>query len=161
MTNANCANDCPVSSIAPKSSSVPASAESLDGQQTRRALLKGIGAGLIAVGLSGLGGQAQAAGSLVKAGKATAIPVKGAKAFTLKGQLIIVTQPKAGVFKAFSGICTHQGAQISALQGTNLICNVHGSAFDTTTGKVTGGPAPTALKTFAVTNKSGTLYIAI
>ena len=161
MTNANCAHDCPVSGIAPSTSDVSDAAESLDGRHSRRAMLKGLGVSLVAVGLAGLGSQAQAAGSLVKAGKAATVPVKGAKAYTLKGQLIIVTQPKAGVFKAFSGICTHQGAQISALQGTNLICNVHGSAFDTTTGKVTGGPAPTALKTFAVTNKSGTLYIAI
>jgi nitrite reductase/ring-hydroxylating ferredoxin subunit len=136
-------------------------AVSLDGALSRRSWLKTVGVGLSVIGLSGLGTQAMAASSQVKAGKATDIPVKSAKAYVLKGQYILVTQPKAGVFKAFSGICTHQGAQITSMQGSNLVCAVHGASYDTATGAVTGGPAPSGLKKYTVTNKAGVLYITV
>ena len=161
MTNLDCATNCTDShGIAMRPDALVA-AQPLDSNLNRRTWLKAVGVGLTAVGLGSLGTQAQAAAGLVKAGKASAIPVKGAAPFTLKGQFIIVTQPKKGVFKAFSGICTHMGAQISSIQGTNLVCNVHGSMFNDSTGAVTGGPAPSALKKFTVTNKAGTLYIKI
>jgi nitrite reductase/ring-hydroxylating ferredoxin subunit len=136
-------------------------AKSLDGALSRRSWLKSVGVGLTVIGLGTLGTQAMAVSSSVKAGKATDVPLKSAKAYSLKGQYIIVTQPKAGVFKAFSGICTHQGAQISNLQGSNLVCAVHGASYDTTTGAVTGGPAPSGLKKYTVTNKAGVLYITV
>lgn len=128
---------------------------------SRRKALKAAAVLLASVGLTSQSQGAFAAASQVKAGKASAVPVKGAKAYTLNGKYILVTQPKAGVFKAFSGLCTHQGAQISGIQGTNLVCTVHGSMFDTTTGAVKSGPAPTGLSKFTVTNKAGTLYISM
>jgi len=161
MTNIDCAATCTDSHGLTLRPDALDSAQPLDSSLNRRAWLKAVGVGLTAVGFGSLGSQAQAAASLVKAGKASTVPVKGAAPFTLKGQYIIVTQPKKGVFKAFSGICTHMGAQITNIQGTNLVCAVHGSTYNDSTGAVTGGPAPTGLKKFTVTNKAGTLYIKI
>ena len=114
-----------------------------------------------AIGLESAATAANAASKTVKLGKASAIPVKGAKSYYAGSSYILVTQPKAGVYKAFSGVCTHEAVNISNIDGTNLICSQHGASFDTTSGKVTGGPAPTGLKKYNLTLKSGVLYIAL
>jgi nitrite reductase/ring-hydroxylating ferredoxin subunit len=53
---------------------------------------------------------------------------------------ILVTQPKAGVYRAFNGWCTHQMAPITKINGSNLVCAAHGANFDTTTGANSKGP---------------------
>mgnify|MGYP003340146536 FL=1 len=128
---------------------------------TRRHLLKAAAVSLAALGMSATADAAMAASSLVKVGKVTDIPLKKARSYTLKGKYIIVTQPKKGMFKAFSGICTHQGQMIGGYQGSNLICRAHGSTFDTTTGNATGGPAMRSLTRYKLTNKKGVLYITL
>ena len=128
---------------------------------TRRTFLRTAAVGLAVMGLGSQAQAAFAASSKVKAGNASEISVKGAKGYTLKGQYIIVTQPKKGTFKAFSGFCTHQRVQINAMNGTNLVCTRHGASYDTTTGKPTGGPAFNSLKTYPVTVTNGILYIPI
>lgn len=128
---------------------------------TRRNILKAAAIGLGALGFSASAEAAMAASTVVKVGKATAIPVKSGKSYTLKGKYIIITQPKKGVFKAFTGICTHEGERITAVSGTNMVCRAHGASFNSTTGKVTGGPASRSLKTYKVVNKSGILYITL
>jgi nitrite reductase/ring-hydroxylating ferredoxin subunit len=128
---------------------------------TRRNMLKAAAVGLAAIGLSIPAEAAMAASSQVKAGKASSVPLKSGRSFTLKGQYIIVTQPKKGVYKAFSGICTHQPQYITGISGTNLVCRAHGAYFDTTTGNPTGGPGRSALTHYKVTKKSGVLYITL
>jgi Rieske Fe-S protein len=71
------------------------------------------------------------------------IPVGGGKIFADKQ--VVVTQPAAGDFKAFSAQCTHQGCLVSQVQGTEIICTCHGSAFSTTDGSVLAGPATSPL----------------
>jgi len=159
MTETTCAPDTECGAKLPMRDGFDRSPKSLDSALNRRQVFKVAAGALAFLGISSLADQALAATASVKAGKATDVPVKGAKAYTLKGQYVLVTQPTKGVFKAFSGICSHQGAQIAGIQGTNLVCTVHGATFSTSTGAVTGGPAPTGLQKFTVTNKAGTLYI--
>ena len=128
---------------------------------TRRQALKLLGIGLAAVGLSSQSQTAFAASSKVKAGKTTDIPLRGVKGYTLNGNYIIITQPSAGVFKAFSGTCTHKGARLSTMRGTNVVCNSHGATFDSTTGRVTGGPASRALTTYTTSVSGGFVYVTI
>lgn len=128
---------------------------------SRRNLLKAAAIGLGALGFSATAEAAMAASTQVKVGKASAIPVKSGKSYTLKGKYIIITQPKKGVFKAFTGICTHEGERITAVTGSNMVCRAHNASFNTTSGKVTGGPASRSLKTYKVTNKSGILYVTL
>lgn len=57
-----------------------------------------------------------------------------------------------GKFYATQDACTHAGGPLSegALDGTMIVCPLHGSGFDVTTGKVLRGPAARPLKTYRV-----------
>ena len=79
---------------------------------------------------------ASAAGNAIKAAE---IPVGGGKVF--EALKVVVTQPTAGDFKAFSAICTHQGCTVSGVADGVISCACHGSTFDAATGAVKEGPA--------------------
>jgi Rieske Fe-S protein len=70
------------------------------------------------------------------------IPVGSGKVFA--DAQVVVTQPKAGQFKAFTAICTHQMCTVADVT-TTINCNCHGSKFSITDGSVVTGPATTAL----------------
>ena len=135
--------------------------EELRPSVTRRQIFRLAAASLAAIGLTSHAGTAFAASKKVKAGRVSAIPVRGVKAFTLKGNYIIVTQPKKGTFKAFSGVCTHQGVRMNSVSGANVVCSAHGSTFNSTTGKVANGPAMRGLKTYPTSVSGGFVYVTI
>jgi Rieske Fe-S protein len=85
------------------------------------------------------------------------IPVGGGKIFA--AQKLVVTQPTAGTFKAFSNVCTHQGCAVTSVQDGAINCPCHGSTFDVFDGSVVSGPAraPLAAKKIKVAGKSITL----
>ena len=140
----------------------------------RRTVIRGAGAvGVGVVGAATLaacggdsGSKAGSAGSGA-AGSATAaakdtikaadIPVGGGKVFD--AAKIVVTQPKAGEFKAFSAICTHKGCTVAKVENGSIDCPCHGSKYDMATGAVTAGPAPAPLppKTATVRGDSVTV----
>jgi nitrite reductase/ring-hydroxylating ferredoxin subunit len=128
---------------------------------TRRSLLSGIGAVLAGVGLVGPAESAMAAAKTYTVGKTTDIKVGSSKSYLVAGVPLLITQPKKGVFKAFKGICTHQGGKLTSLSGPNLFCPLHGASFDSTTGKVLTGPASTPLKSYKVTVSGTSLKVAI
>lgn len=128
---------------------------------TRRNLLAGIGAILAGVGLVGPSERALAAAKTYTVGKTTDIKVGSSKSYMVAGVSILITQPKKGVFKAFKGICTHQGGKLTSLSGPNLFCPLHGASFDSTTGKVLTGPASAPLKAYKVTVSGKTLKVSI
>lgn len=63
---------------------------------------------------------------------------------------IVVTQPSAGVFKAFSALCTHQGCLVGSVADGAIVCACHGSSFSATEGSVEAGPANSPLAAVAV-----------
>jgi Rieske Fe-S protein len=71
------------------------------------------------------------------------IPVGGGKIFDT--QLVVVTQPSAGQFKAFSAVCTHMGCTVSQIANGRIDCPCHGSEYSITDGAVLAGPAPRPL----------------
>jgi nitrite reductase/ring-hydroxylating ferredoxin subunit len=77
------------------------------------------------------------------------IPVGGGKVFESQG--VVVTQPQAGTFKAFSATCTHQGCTVNEVRNGTINCPCHGSRFKVADGSVAGGPAPKALAAKAIT----------
>jgi nitrite reductase/ring-hydroxylating ferredoxin subunit len=83
--------------------------------------------------------------------KTSEIPVGGGKVFPDRS--LIVTQPTAGEFKAFTSTCTHQGTTINKVEGGDMVCPLHGSRFAITDGAVDQGPATSPLpeKTVKVT----------
>ena len=123
---------------------------------TRRAALTAFAAALATVGFSSASESAYAAAKTYNACKTTDIKVGSARMFSIGGKAVIITQPKKGVFRAFYGNCTHQGALLAPnvglvkTQGTSLVCPQHGAKFDTTSGKATAGPASRGLLTIKV-----------
>ena len=86
--------------------------------------------------------------------KASSVPVGGGVILSQA----VVTQPTAGVFKAFSPVCTHQGCTVAQIQNQQILCPCHGSAFSISTGAVEGGPAPSPLPAIDITTKNGEIY---
>lgn len=82
-----------------------------------------------------------AAGDLIKAAE---IPVGGGKVF--EDLKVVVTQPTAGEYKAFSATCTHQGCSVTSVADNTITCPCHGSTFDAATGAVKQGPATRPLE---------------
>ena len=119
-------------------------------QPTRRTAIQLAGA---------LGATAATAGTLAACGGSTIqaadIPVGGGK---IVGQ-IVVTQPSAGTFKAFSAICTHQGCTVGKVANSQIICPCHNSVFDAATGAVLSGPAPAPLPAKTVTVSGGAITV--
>ncbi|MFC9387961.1 Rieske (2Fe-2S) protein [Streptomyces venezuelae] len=71
------------------------------------------------------------------------IPVGGGKILADKG--LVITQPKAGEFKAFSSKCTHAGCAVSSVADGVIVCPCHQSHFDVSDGSVKSGPAGSPL----------------
>lgn len=85
------------------------------------------------------------------------VPVGGGT--IIAAQKLVVTQPQAGTFKAFSAVCTHQGCAVTTVRDGAINCPCHDSNFDITDGSVLSGPATKALpaKRIKVSGKSITL----
>jgi Rieske Fe-S protein len=58
---------------------------------------------------------------------------------------VVITQPAAGEFKAFSSKCTHQGCAVQGVENNVIVCPCHNSRFDAANGSVQGGPATAPL----------------
>lgn len=129
---------------------------------TRRAIFKGFAAALSTLGLTSLAASASAATKKYTVCKTTDIKVGGAKLFEpAKNKPVLITQPKRGVFRAFSVYCTHENAVIGTVSGSNLVCLVHGAKFDTTTGAVKQGPARKALTRYTCTVSAGKVIVTL
>ncbi|MET9379008.1 Rieske (2Fe-2S) protein [Streptomyces sp. NPDC002992] len=100
--------------------------------------------------------------SSAPAGKALAktsvIPVGGGTIF--KEEKVVVTQPTAGEFKAFSAICTHQGCTVAKVENGTIDCLCHGSKFRIANGSVARGPAARPLPAEQITVSGDTITLA-
>ncbi|WP_189867004.1 Rieske (2Fe-2S) protein [Streptomyces poonensis] len=106
-------------------------------------------------GGSGGGGNAVAGTELAKTSD---IPEGGGKVF--EGQGVVVTQPTAGTFKAFSSTCTHRGCAVQSVADGVINCPCHQSNFSITDGSVKSGPAMTALPAKKITVDGDTIKLA-
>jgi Rieske Fe-S protein len=143
-------------SSAPRSSSAALS---------RRAVL----AGAAAVGVTsalvacGQGSGSSGAGTAdTSAGPTTVpvanVPVGGGTILTDKS--LVVTQPSAGTFKAFSAVCTHQGCLVAEVANSKITCPCHNSQFSVADGSVLTGPATQGLAAKSVTVSGDTLTVS-
>ena len=87
------------------------------------------------------------------------VPVGGGlKVSSIRGEIMVV-QPTAGKFAAFSTICNHAGCAVSRVTAKAIICECHGSEFSTSNGSVDKGPATQALRQYSVVEKNGAIYL--
>jgi Rieske Fe-S protein len=94
-------------------------------------------------GDSGSGGSASSGSGGTALAKTSDIPEGGGKIF--KDQGVVVTQPTAGTYKAFSSKCTHQGCAVTSIANGVIVCPCHKSEFSVADGSVKKGPATQAL----------------
>lgn len=130
---------------------------------TRKAALSGIAAVLSGIGLTALGATAAEAATKYKVALASKIPVGSAKTFTVAGRSILITQPRAGVFRAFKAQCTHQAVPLQSqpLTGGNVMCYEHGATFSADNGTVKSGPANRALTKYTAVKTGTYIYVTI
>ncbi|MEU9330374.1 Rieske (2Fe-2S) protein [Streptomyces canus] len=138
----------------------PASAPS------RRVVVAAVGAAGLALTLNACGSEddsssssssdTAAAGSVL--GKTSDIPEGGGKIFKDSG--VVVTQPTAGEFKAFSSKCTHQGCAVTGITNGIITCPCHKSEFSVTDGSVKKGPATQPLPEEKITVSGDSISLA-
>ena len=86
------------------------------------------------------------------------VPVGGGT--VLAAQKIVVTQPKAGTFAAFTAVCTHLGCLVDSVAGGTINCPCHGSKFSITNGSVVNGPATSPLAAVIIKVKGSNIIRA-
>lgn len=107
-------------------------------------------------GGGGPGGGAGTPGSPVQV-SAAQVPVGGGTVFDSG---IVVTQPKAGQYEAFSAVCTHAQCFVTSVQDGAIHCPCHGSRFSITDGSVLTGPALAPLPRKTVTANGDSLTVS-
>ncbi|NUP52885.1 MAG: Rieske (2Fe-2S) protein [Catenulispora sp.] len=127
----------------------------------RRSVMKA--AALVAVPVAGVGTVAACSSSSGKSSSSggssgsgapltvpsSSVPVGGG--YVDADKLVVVTQPQAGTFKAFSAVCTHQGCTVKDVADNKIHCPCHGSVFSAQDGSVLAGPASTPLSSMTAT----------
>ncbi|MCX5088778.1 Rieske (2Fe-2S) protein [Streptomyces sp. NBC_00365] len=90
--------------------------------------------------------------------KTSDIPEGGGKVFESQG--VVVTQPTAGTYKAFSSKCTHQGCAVKGIADNVITCPCHNSQFSATDGSVKKGPATQPLAAANITVDGDSIKLA-
>ncbi|CAM5283168.1 Cytochrome bc1 complex Rieske iron-sulfur subunit OS=Streptomyces cyaneofuscatus OX=66883 GN=G3I52_10745 PE=4 SV=1 [Streptomyces cyaneofuscatus] len=90
--------------------------------------------------------------------KTADIPEGGGVVFA--AQKVVVTQPTAGQFKAFSATCTHQGCAVKDVVDNVITCPCHNSTFDAATGSPTAGPATQPLPAREISVEGDSITLA-
>ncbi|MFE1948483.1 Rieske (2Fe-2S) protein [Streptomyces massasporeus] len=105
---------------------------------------------------AGSSGGAGAGGAALA--KTADIPEGSGKIF--KDEKVVVSQPAAGDYKAFSTICTHQKCPMVDLKDDIISCACHGSQFSVLDGSVKKGPAVQPLETKQISVNGDSITLA-
>lgn len=104
---------------------------------------------------SGGSGDSSPSGAGGALATAADVPVGGC--FVASAAKVVVTQPTAGDFKAFSAVCTHQGCLVQTSSEGDIPCPCHGSKFSLEDGSPVSGPATAALAPVEITVDGDTI----
>lgn len=91
---------------------------------------------------------------------ASDVPVGGVVSQTVGKDPVVVAQPTAGTFVAFSAVCTHAGGIVAPADKLVVRCPLHGSEFDLGhDGAVVAPPANRPLPEYPLTVKGDRLEL--
>ncbi|GAA2285440.1 Rieske (2Fe-2S) protein [Streptomyces hawaiiensis] len=90
--------------------------------------------------------------------KTADIPEGSGKIF--KDEKVVVSQPAAGDYKAFSTLCTHRDCPMVDLKDDIISCTCHGSQFSVLDGSVKKGPAVEPLEAKQISVKGDSITLA-
>jgi len=152
------------------------------GALSRRVMLRGAALGGLSVPLlAACGGGEESSGSAASDGSSSAassgsadasgsggdpggvtvatseVPVGGGAVFP--DEKLVVTQPGAGEYKAFSAVCTHQQCLVSEVTDEEIVCKCHGSRFSISDGSPVQGPATEPLGARKVSVQGGEITV--
>ncbi|HLY50499.1 MAG TPA: Rieske (2Fe-2S) protein [Solirubrobacteraceae bacterium] len=84
-------------------------------------------------------------------------------AVMIQGREIALAHLDDGSWAAFDNSCTHEDCPLAEgdLEGAQIICHCHSSAFDVRTGEVLEGPADEPIEVYAVRIENGELQVEI
>jgi len=99
---------------------------------------------------------AASAAALIESSK---VPVGGGVKVESSAGVLMIVQPTKGKFSAYSAICTHLGCEVDKATTKAIICPCHNSQFSTDSGAVVSGPADRPLKSFALVERGGALFL--
>jgi nitrite reductase/ring-hydroxylating ferredoxin subunit len=93
-------------------------------------------------------------------------PVEGRPdldAVLIRGREIALARLDDGSWVAFDNSCTHEECPLSEgdLDGEEIVCHCHSSAFDVRTGAVLEGPAEEPLSIYPVRIQGGELQVEV
>jgi Rieske Fe-S protein len=130
---------------------------------TRRQVLLTSGAVVAAAAVTAACGNGSGdSGSTAAAGPTTVktadVPVGGGT--IVQDTKVVVTQPEAGTYKAFTAVCSHQGCVVSSVADGKINCACHGSIFSAADGSVVQGPASTPLAELKATVSGDSITVA-
>ena len=130
----------------------------------RRTVLRaGTAVGLAAVAapaLAACSGTSSGGSQPVQATVKTAdVPVGGG--VIEEAAAVVVVQPTAGTFKAYSAICPHQGCEVDRVSSGTIVCPCHGSTFRVSDGGVVTGPAAQGLTVLSSTVKGDEVVVSV
>lgn len=114
-----------------------------------------------AAGTTGGSGSASTGGGAAAGAALTTtadIPEGGGKVFA--DQKVVVVQPTAGEYKAYSAVCTHQGCAVKSIADGVINCPCHNSNFSITDGSVKSGPATKSLPEVPISVSGDSITLA-
>ena len=115
------------------------------------------GAGTAAPASSAAAGGASSSSATNALAATSKIPVGSGMIFP--EQQVVVTQPTADEFKAFSAVCTHMGCIVNQISNGTIDCPCHGSQYSISTGDVVAGPAPRPLPAKQIKVSGGSIFL--
>ncbi|WP_432034234.1 Rieske (2Fe-2S) protein [Streptomyces antibioticus] len=86
------------------------------------------------------------------------IPEGGGKVFD--SEKVVVVQPSAGTYKAYSAVCTHAGCGVKSVADGIINCPCHNSNFSIEDGSVKSGPATKPLPEVKITVSGDSISLA-
>lgn len=103
-------------------------------------------------------GPSPAPGAATPVAATADVPVGGGT--VLPDQDLVLTQPAAGEFQAFSATCTHQGCAVGEVTDGVIVCPCHGSRFAIGDGSVVEGPASRPLERRTIEIQGDSIVLA-